>query len=289
MRREEIKSKFDEIVAFAEVEKFLDTPVKHYSSGMYVRLAVSVASHLDPDILVIDEVLAVGDAEFQKRCLGRMKDVALSGRTVLFVSHNMPAVTSMCDRGIFLKQGQIDFTGTAVQAVARYSEDCISSAETQWSGNAGDENVRLLKTWVRPTDEKKGFDTASPIEIGMELDVKRSIEGLIAGFWLHSQFEYELAYVRYDDALGPVAKTTPPGKLLAKFLIPANTLGPGLYRIEIDVGIHVLKRIVKDEGMLQFQLDNITGIGRQFPLDNRKGTVGLLRPAWSTYGLSGDK
>src|SRR5208283_5440244 len=107
MRRSEIGSKFDEIVAFAEVEKFIDTPVKFYSSGMYVRLAFAVAAHLEPEILIVDEVLAVGDAEFQKKCLGKMDEVAKHGRTVLFVSHQMAAITRLCQRAVLIEAGRI--------------------------------------------------------------------------------------------------------------------------------------------------------------------------------------
>jgi lipopolysaccharide transport system ATP-binding protein len=120
MRREEIRRKFDEIVAFSEIEKFLDTPVKHYSSGMYTRLAFAVAAHLEPEILIVDEVLAVGDAEFQKKCLGKMQDVAGTGRTVLFVSHNMAAVQSLCSRCVLLKAGQLARQGPPGQLVAEY-------------------------------------------------------------------------------------------------------------------------------------------------------------------------
>jgi len=120
MRRSEIERKFDEIVAFAEIEKFLDTPVKRYSSGMYVRLAFAVAAHLEPEILLVDEVLAVGDAAFQKKCLGKMGEVADKGRTVLFVSHNMAAVTHLCQRGIFIENGLINFSGSAQEAVEKY-------------------------------------------------------------------------------------------------------------------------------------------------------------------------
>jgi lipopolysaccharide transport system ATP-binding protein len=121
MRRREIDAAFDDIVAFAEVEKFLDTPVKRYSSGMYVRLAFAVAAHLEPEILIVDEVLAVGDAEFQKKCLGKMRQVASgSGKTVLFVSHNMLAVRSLCTRGIFLSAGSIEVAGTADEAISAY-------------------------------------------------------------------------------------------------------------------------------------------------------------------------
>src|SRR5258708_5591547 len=120
MSRGEIKAKFDEIVAFAAVEQFLDTPVKRYSSGMYVRLAVAVAAHLEPEILIVDEVLAVGDAEFQKKCLGKMRDVATGGRTVLFVSHNMQAVSVLCNRGMFLQAGSLEYTGSTKEAMDMY-------------------------------------------------------------------------------------------------------------------------------------------------------------------------
>lgn len=131
MKRAEIKGKFDEIVAFAEVEKFLDTPVKHYSSGMYVRLAFAVAAHLEPDVLIVDEVLAVGDAEFQKKCLGKMQSVSeKDGRTVLFVSHNMQAIRQMCRRVIFLKQGKIAYTGDPHAAISAYLGQGIN-AESQ--------------------------------------------------------------------------------------------------------------------------------------------------------------
>jgi lipopolysaccharide transport system ATP-binding protein len=120
MSRAEIKGKFDEIVAFAAVEQFLDTPVKRYSSGMYVRLAFAVAAHLEPEILIVDEVLAVGDTEFQKKCLGKMREVATGGRTILFVSHNMQAVSVLCNRGMFLREGSLEYTGSAKEAIDRY-------------------------------------------------------------------------------------------------------------------------------------------------------------------------
>jgi lipopolysaccharide transport system ATP-binding protein len=123
MTKQEIEDKFDEIVEFSGVEQFLDTPLKRYSSGMQVRLAFSVAAHLEPEILMVDEVLAVGDAEFQKKCLGKMKDVATGGRTVLFVSHNMAAVENLCQRGIVLDQGQTKFIGSQTEAIAQYLSD----------------------------------------------------------------------------------------------------------------------------------------------------------------------
>jgi lipopolysaccharide transport system ATP-binding protein len=156
MTRAEIRRKFDEIVAFAEVERFLDTPVKHYSSGMYVRLAFAVAAHLEPEILVVDEVLAVGDAEFQKRCLGKMRSVsAQEGRTVLFVSHNMGAIQSLCSSGILLRQGRLAYQGTAREAVGLYGSDRLQQAEAHdnasWS-RTGTGEARILS--VRLEDAK---------------------------------------------------------------------------------------------------------------------------------------
>jgi len=136
MSRAEILSKFDEIVAFSEIEQFLDTPVKRYSSGMYIRLAFSVAAHLNPEILVVDEVLAVGDMAFQKKCLGKMNDVSRSGRTILFVSHNISAIEHLCRRGIVLIQGQLAFSGTAKEAVQFYMHRAMGDVET--SGNVVD-------------------------------------------------------------------------------------------------------------------------------------------------------
>jgi homopolymeric O-antigen transport system ATP-binding protein len=127
MKKTEIEKKFDEIVEFAEIEKFLYTPVKHYSSGMYVRLAFAIAAHLEPEVLLIDEVLAVGDVAFQKKCLGKMKSVAHEGRTVLFVSHNMAAVESLCQRGVVLSNGQVAVDGTQLEAISYYLSDVDTS------------------------------------------------------------------------------------------------------------------------------------------------------------------
>lgn len=131
MSKAEIQKKFDEIVAFAEVEKFLDTPVKRYSSGMYVRLAFAVAAHLEPEILIVDEVLAVGDAEFQRKCLGKMKDVSGEGRTVLFVSHNMAAIQNLCDKAIYLKKGCLEMTGNTDEVIRTYLKAGVEQQQVQ--------------------------------------------------------------------------------------------------------------------------------------------------------------
>ncbi|HXN63975.1 MAG TPA: ABC transporter ATP-binding protein [Candidatus Acidoferrales bacterium] len=146
MKRREIAGKFDEIVAFAETEKFLDTPVKFYSSGMYTRLAFAVAAHLEPEILIVDEVLAVGDASFQKKCLGKMNDVSKQGRTVLFVSHNMTALRSLCTRAVWLENGKVMENGHTTDVVGSYMrKNTIANPESVWSeGSApGDDRIRL--------------------------------------------------------------------------------------------------------------------------------------------------
>ena len=152
MKRKEIKSKFDEIVAFAEAEKFLDTPVKHYSSGMYVRLAFAVAAHLEPEILTVDEVLAVGDAQFQRKCLGKMDEVAKGGRTVLFVSHQMAAVKRLCSRGLVLTNGRLAFDGPAPAAIDDYlgtlREDHAEQALGQRKDREGNGRIRFEKVCV---------------------------------------------------------------------------------------------------------------------------------------------
>lgn len=135
MRKGEIARKFDEIVAFSEVEKFIDTPVKHYSSGMYLRLAFAVAAHLEPEILLVDEVLAVGDVAFQKKCLGKMGDIAGQGRTIIFVSHNMPAIKTLCHRAILIEDGLIEQEGVAATVVQRYLLGGLQSSARVWAGD----------------------------------------------------------------------------------------------------------------------------------------------------------
>jgi lipopolysaccharide transport system ATP-binding protein len=154
MTRAEVKRKLDEIVAFSGVEQFIDTPVKRYSSGMYVRLAFSVAAHLDPDILVVDEVLAVGDVEFQKRCMGKMNDVVGQGRTVLFVSHNMGAIQSLCQQGIVLQRGRVIFSGTQTEAIRSYV-DSVNKPEvflSAASSRPGSGQIRIVNAYLRDAD-----------------------------------------------------------------------------------------------------------------------------------------
>jgi len=186
MSRAEIRHKFDEIVAFAEVEKFIDTPVKRYSSGMYVRLAFAVAAHLEPEILLVDEVLAVGDAAFQKKCLGKMGDVAKEGRTVVFISHNMAAITQLCHTAVWLEGGRIRKFDLCEEVVKDYLADSNTQiAERQWSypGDApGDDLVRLLAIRVLQQEQRTAvIDINLPSQIEIEFQVLRDIDNLLTG------------------------------------------------------------------------------------------------------------
>jgi lipopolysaccharide transport system ATP-binding protein len=176
MTKTEIKKSFDEIVAFSGVEKFLDTPVKRYSSGMYVRLGFSIAAHLEPDIMIVDEVLAVGDAEFQKKCLGKMKDVSAEGRTILFVSHNLTAVESLCNTGIFLNKGQVQDAGEVKKVVGSYLKNYSkNNLEQNWIGKPdapGNSEVKFRQLKVVPQllPNQMVIDVRNPIKIIVEFE-----------------------------------------------------------------------------------------------------------------------
>ncbi|HEU4972839.1 MAG TPA: ABC transporter ATP-binding protein [Gaiellaceae bacterium] len=239
MKRREIQSKFDEIVEFSGVQRFIDTPVKRYSSGMSVRLAFSVAAHLEPEILLVDEVLAVGDAEFQRRCLGRMEDLSQSGRTVLFVSHQMQAVTQLCDRAILLEKGEIALDGSADDVVAEYLQLVGgSSSERTWPEDSapGDTLVRLLA--VRVVDE--GGEVVSSV------DVRKPVGIEITFRVLRDSGRSVFPKIKIYDARRNVAfnaldtssrwrHPTASGEYVSTAWIPANLLNEGL--IAVDVGV----------------------------------------------------
>lgn len=174
MTRKEVASKFDEIVAFSGIEKFIDTSVKHYSSGMYVRLAFAVAAHLEPEILIIDEVLAVGDAEFQKKCLGKMKDVAGEGRTVLFVSHDLAAVKTLCTKGILLEKGQVVFAGNAEDTLAVYNRRIVENQDfinSDWS-SALDYDIKSIRIRKEAGISAHVFEVSERIVLDFDFHIK---------------------------------------------------------------------------------------------------------------------
>jgi lipopolysaccharide transport system ATP-binding protein len=176
MSRKEVADKLKEIVEFSGVQKFIDTPVKHYSSGMYVRLAFSVAAHLEPEILIIDEVLAVGDAEFQKKCLGKMKDVAGEGRTVIFVSHDLAAVRKLCTRGILLEQGEIIYNGDVQKVLDKYNQKNIANKDfinSDWNKNI-DYDIKSIQIKNENLDTAHIFNVTEKIVIDFDFHIKEN-------------------------------------------------------------------------------------------------------------------
>lgn len=236
MAKSEIKKKFDEIVAFAEVEKFLDTPVKRYSSGMYVRLAFAVAAHLEPDILVVDEVLAVGDAQFQKKCLGKMEDVSTrEGRTLLFVSHNMQAVQSLCTRTILLSRGKIISDAVTDKSLMVYSEllrGIKVDAETGINNESvrrGSGAIRFLSVEIQDIHEnmRHSFDMGETIRFKMSYKVFSEMDGVAIFIALRSGLTRErVTSVRHIVSEGKVAAGTT-GKIVIE--LPDIFIRPGEY------------------------------------------------------------
>jgi lipopolysaccharide transport system ATP-binding protein len=237
MRREEIRKKFDAIVDFAEVEKFLDTPVKHYSSGMYMRLAFAVAAHLEPEILIVDEVLAVGDAQFQKKCLGKMQDVSKGGRTILFVSHNMAAVQQLCSRSLLLEKGNVAEDGSAVQVVHSYTSQSANRSESfvrleqkarpSWT----DLRVRLKSLNV---NAGKPLLHAEDCEFLLEFESSAKIEEV----WFAVGFSGldGMRYATYDSyvAQGMFA-VKQGGKQTIRLKMDRLSLQPGIYLVDLGV------------------------------------------------------
>jgi lipopolysaccharide transport system ATP-binding protein len=239
MKRREIADKLDDIIEFAGIERFMDTPVKRYSSGMHVRLAFAVAAHLEPEILLVDEVLAVGDAEFQRRCLGRMEDLSQSGRTVLFVSHNMQAVSQLCDRALWLDQGRVVRDGVSSDVVATYLQSGLgASSSMEWPDletAPGDSLARLRS--ARVVDEEGRVVRA--------VDV-RSRVGIEIGFTVLEHGEPLIPKIKVFDARGDVAfnamdtssrwlEPAAPGDYVTTAWIPENLLNEGL--TTVDVGL----------------------------------------------------
>jgi lipopolysaccharide transport system ATP-binding protein len=254
MRRLEIRRKFDDIVAFSGLERFLDTPVKRYSSGMYMRLAFAVAAHLDPEILLVDEVLAVGDAAFQQKCLRKMSEVAHEGRTILFVSHNLAAVTALCDRVVWLDDGRVVREGEPADVVSTYLRTSFSTrTDRVWSEPAeapGNERVRLRRACVRPV---KG-SPADPITVRTPFVVELEYWNLQPGARLLSvHFSNEKGVVIFDSLPldKPVWKPrpTPVGLFREACWVPGDLLNDGMHRVQLVV--------MDDRGTIVFREDDV--------------------------------
>lgn len=267
MSRAEITRKFDEIVAFAEIEKFLDTPVKRYSSGMYVRLAFAVAAHLEPEILIVDEVLAVGDAEFQKKCLGKMSDVTKEGRTILFVSHNMAAVKEICSRAILLKNGRTVHDGTPGDTLATYlgsrSDASLVCTYVNKHSNTGDcwlETAALLNAQRVPSSDL-GF--GEPFAVRMTWRLRHNIDAISYSVQLFDSLD-RLVFVTNTLEVSDFRVGLNGGDSLEVVLDP-NILVPGRYRISLSAWIRPYGMLFREDDCLFFQIhDSAHHPRRQF-------------------------
>ena len=234
MKKREIDKKFDEIVAFAEIEKFIDTPVKYYSSGMYVRLAFAVAAHLEPEILLVDEVLAVGDAAFQKKCLGKMSDVAKEGRTVLFVSHNMAAVRSLCEKAFLLNEGKVIFDGSAQEVIKHYLQSVISLESIPLDkrrDRGGDGSARITSLQIRSSTHDQVISSTSGLQITITYQSNKplSYPRFLIGIYDYSNIRM---FLLDSDATGSLPNVLPPEGIVTCTTGPIN-LAPGRCFINI--------------------------------------------------------
>ena len=253
MTKQEIAAKLDEIVDFSGCERYLDTPVKRYSSGMMVRLGFAVAAHLDPEILVVDEVLAVGDAEFQKKAIGKMQDVSRGeGRTVLFVSHNMASVQRLCNNGVLLENGSVKYQGIISDTISTYlSTEIVQSVYTNYNPNPKD---KLNLLWAKVSAHRGSLIYPStPVDVDFAIRVNQSISNMVVGFNLYSSFQHPLARTDYNDHDGRL--TLDIGEYEFHFQIPANTLSNGEYTIVLDIAEKSVMNYAKDDTRLTFRVD----------------------------------
>ncbi|MEJ7842713.1 MAG: ABC transporter ATP-binding protein [Rubrobacter sp.] len=285
MKRAEIRRRFDEIVEFAEVERFIDTPVKRYSSGMYMRLAFAVAAHLEPDILVVDEVLAVGDASFQRKCLGKMGNVAQTGRTVLFVSHNTLAVEDLCDRALWIKEGRIVEQGEPRAVVSSYVQTTMSSHTRRvWRDDAAgpeDGEVRMLRACVRPAGGSPDdpITVHAPLELDLEFRNLRPSGRLALSIALYNEqgicvFTSGTGVDRERHDLG-----VPAGDYRNVCRVPGDLLNDGMYSVSVYIDRNE-RTVLQDDETLVFDVRDA--------IEARHGWhgkwVGAVRPMleWST-------
>jgi lipopolysaccharide transport system ATP-binding protein len=283
MRRHEIVSRFDEIVEFSGVSNFIDTPVKRYSSGMYLRLAFAVAAHLDSEILVVDEVLAVGDASFQKKCLAKMEDVGQHGRTVMFVSHNMMAVTRLCQRTILLDEGRVVADGPSHEIVGSYLRSGLgTTAQRQWSDLAtspGNGIARLRGVCVRTEggEISEALDIRCPVHIEMTFDVLEAGHHLVPNFHFFNEEGVCVFIVNDQDPVWR-HRTRPRGRFTSTVRIPGNFLAEGslVVRVALSTMDPVIVHFQADDAVAFQIIDSLDG-------DSARGDYagpfpGIVRP-----------
>ena len=293
MRRKEIASRFDDIVDFSGIGKYIDTPVKRYSSGMYIRLGFAVSAFLEPEILIVDEVLAVGDAEFQRRCVGRMTEVAKDGRTVVFVSHNMQPVRALCTRALLLQGGRLVDDGDTDGVVRRYlaSIDASETGVHRWpdpENRPGNDACRLVEVRVSDESGEPGatFFSSQPISFTCELDVRVPDPGLVAVLDLMMSDGTTVFRSYSSDASGTSAIGARTGLQAIRCTIPPGLLNGGRYLVNVRVHLRGVDGIVNEQGVLQF--DVTADHGESYfitPIHGRPGVVAPILP-WDAVAPS---
>jgi lipopolysaccharide transport system ATP-binding protein len=287
MTKQEIKSKFDEIVAFAEIERYLDTPVKRYSSGMYVRLAFAVAAHLDPEVLIIDEVLSVGDMQFQKKCIDKMREQGTQGRTILFVSHNLHAVRQLCTRGMVLDRGTLSFDGQAESAVDHYIGSFTKADPSSDLGllvqNAPPDPAFRF-TEVRLLQDGSAFSVAAsgkPLEIVTEYDVYERTRGLRICIDLCDMNDNLLVRSFHDEDNDGIP-VVDPGHYKSVAHLPANVLGPISYYLIIRATIYNVRYCNGPDGFrILIPVENTSNYNRAYPGEPFRGKL-AVPVVWQT-------
>lgn len=267
MNRAEIARKFDEIVDFSGIEKFIDTPVKRYSSGMGVRLAFAVAAHLEAEILLIDEVLAVGDVQFQQKCLGKMSDIAGQGRTILFVSHNMTAVQSLCSRAIWLKNGSVAEDGEVGQVVSGYLHEAVSTrTERQWDEKdaPGNGTVQLHRANIHAEDDTplKLVSTKTPLVVELEYSNFKPDALLHLVFTLYNEENVLIFNSPSFSERDWLNRPYPTGRYVSRCVIPGDLLNDGLHRVKLRVVENQRETIVRVEDLLVFYVNDANDMER---------------------------
>lgn len=271
MKREEIRAKFDEIVAFAEVAPFLDTPVKRFSSGMFTRLGFAIAAHLDPDLFIVDEVLAVGDVGFQEKCIKKLNDLGASGRTVIFVSHDIGSVLSLCNRGVYLEKGELRLEGSMESCVNAY----VSSTRLQtleWKGEIGDEHIRFYCASLRGEQPYREFfyQNENPV-FEIEYEVLKPSPDLVIGIGVWNQRNQRLGRSHTFDDIQRFSQFSQPGKHRISFALDGSMFLEGDYLVRLECFIHNKKCIVNDEISLKMPIYALEKNTRFGHLGSREG------------------
>ena len=273
MRKSEIEAKFDEIVAFAEIDKFIDTPVKHYSSGMYVRLAFAVAAHLEPEILLVDEVLAVGDAAFQRKCLGKMNEVSRGGRTVILISHNMAAIENLCHRGIVIEHGKVTFSGEMNQAIERYLQGnamnngrqrshIVDLAQAQGRNKKSKAMLKRLELFSEGRPVNGQLRMGAPLTAYIRFQLEEPTSNLNACFAFDTLFGQRLftAHSVFEPQNNWGSRS---GEQLFVCEIPSLTLVPGEYKIKLGLDIQSSEQdSIEDAARITILESDFYGTGR---------------------------